>query len=67
MKENKYEVHFCKECMRDVIDEEILFDLPMTDISFIIVPQEDCDNGDMDTYNERLYERNKAYLEKKQP
>lgn len=58
----KYEVHLCKGCIKD-LDEYYPYLVPREDLEIVEVSVEECDNTNLDDYNERLTERNKEYFE----
>lgn len=53
----KYKVHLCPGCIKD-LDEYYPYTMPRDQLEIIEVSVEDCDNNNLDNYNERLTKRN---------
>lgn len=52
-----WKVHLCKECIKD-LDEYYPYTVPRNELNITEVPQDECDNHNLDDYNERLQKRN---------
>lgn len=59
--DRKYEVHLCKGCIAD-LDEHYPYLVPRNQLHIVEVPVDDCDNSNLDDYNERLKERNPEFF-----
>ena len=53
----KYKVHLCPGCIKD-LDEYYPYLMPREQLEITEVSVEDCDNSNLDDYNERLSKRN---------
>lgn len=53
-----YKVHLCAGCIKD-LDEYYPYLVPREELDITEVPLEQCDNYNLDDYNERLAKRNK--------
>lgn len=55
-----YKVHLCKGCI-EMLDEHYPYTVPREALQITEVPIEECDNSDLENYNQKLTERNKLY------
>ena len=53
----KYKVHLCMGCIK-MLNEEYPYLMPRDQIEIAEVPIAQCDNMDLDNYNEKLRKRN---------
>lgn len=53
----KYEVHLCKGCIKD-LEEHYPYLVPREHLKIVEVSVAECDNTNLDDYNERLQKRN---------
>ena len=53
----KYKAHLCIGCIR-MLDEEYPYLMPREQLEITEVPIAQCDNMDLDNYNEKLRKRN---------
>lgn len=58
----KYKVHLCTNCIKD-LDEYYPYLMPREQLEITEVSFEDCDNNNIDDYNERLAKRNPEWTE----
>lgn len=58
----KYEVHLCKHCIEQ-LEEDYYFSMPREQLKIVEVPVAECDNEDLDNYDERLKARNPDWAE----
>ncbi len=52
-----WKVHLCKECIKD-LDEYYPYNVPREELVITEVSRDECDNTNLEHYNERLQERN---------
>ena len=57
MNKPKYKVHLCAGCIR-MLDEDYMYTMPREQLNIVEVPIAQCDNLDLDNYNEKLTKRN---------
>lgn len=57
MNNPKYEVHLCTGCIK-MLDEDYPYLMPREQLNIVEVPIAQCDNLDLDNYNEKLRKRN---------
>ena len=60
----KYKVHLCSRCIEE-LDDYYPYLIPIEQLEIIEVSSEECDNNNLDTYNERLATRNPAWTKVK--
>lgn len=58
--DKKYEVHLCKGCIKD-LEDYFPYLIPREQLHIVEVPVDECDNSNLDNYNERLRKRNQGY------
>lgn len=52
-----WEVHLCAGCIKD-LEEHYPYKVPREQLKIVEVPLAQCDNNNLDDYNERLEARN---------
>lgn len=57
MSKPKYEVRLCAGCIR-MLDEDYPYLMHREQLNIVEVPIAQCDNLDLDNYNEKLIKRN---------
>ena len=57
----KWKVHLCHDCIQD-LEEYYPYLCPKEDLEITEVSREDCDNYNLDDYNDRLTNRNRDYI-----
>lgn len=60
--EAKYEIHLCKFCIQD-LDNYYPYIIPRSKLYIVEVPDGECDNHNLDDYNERLKARNPEFCD----
>lgn len=58
----KYKVRLCRCCI-ELLDEEFSYTIPRDQLEIEEVPPAECDNEDLDNYNEKLRSRNPEWEE----
>lgn len=58
----KYEVRLCRGCIKD-LTEHYPYLVPRDQLRVVEVPEEECDNANLDGYNERLRQRNPTFFD----
>jgi len=58
----KYKICLCQGCIDD-LNEYYPYLVPQKDLEIIEVSIEDCDNNNLDNYNDRLSERNPEWFD----
>ena len=61
---SKYKVHLCINCIKS-LEEYYPYRMPIEHLEITEVSFEECDNNNLDTYNERLATRNPEWVEEK--
>ncbi len=56
-----YEVHLCSGCIKD-LDEHYPYLVPRDWLRIVEVPVADCDNSNLENYDERLHQRNPRFF-----
>ena len=57
----KYEVHLCRGCIRD-LEEHYPYLIPREQLRIVEVTLEECDNSNLDKYDQRLRQRNPGFF-----
>ena len=58
---SKYKVHLCANCIKN-LEEYYPYLMPIEHLEITEVSSEECDNNNLDTYNERLAARNPEWI-----